>query len=76
VAEVDGEGAKAGWELRREREKAEIVQGTIKLERSERGCPMVDISQLNRISIDLSHIFHSVEGPTYSSIPITLGSVL
>lgn len=45
--EVEGEGAKARCELRREREKAVIVQGTMRLERSERGWPIVDISQLH-----------------------------
>ena len=47
----DDDGAKARWELRRSREKAEMVQGTIRLERSESGWPIVDISQLLYVSI-------------------------
>lgn len=44
--EENEEGANAACELRREVLKEEMVQGTIRLERSERGCPIVDISQL------------------------------
>ena len=45
------DGANAGCALRRSVLNDEIVQGTVRLDRSESGWPIVDISQLHGTSI-------------------------
>lgn len=61
-------------------EKALIVQGTMRFERSLSGWPIVDISQLNSeqpVSDEIHNDANTAkQKTTYSKIPITLGSLL
>ena len=50
--------------------------GVSKFERSDKGCPIVDISQLYIVAVSqLAEVARLLEA-TYSMMPITLGSVL
>ena len=50
--------------------------GVSKFERSDKGCPIVDISQLYIVVVSqLAEVARLLEA-TYSMMPITLGSVL
>lgn len=61
--------ASVGWERAK-------VKGLRRLERSERGWPIVDISQLDGESRWLAFSGGERSYNTYSNIPITLDSVL
>ncbi len=50
--------------------------GVSRLERSDRGWPIVDISQLEITMLSRSAELIRLQKVTYSSMPITLGSVL
>ena len=50
--------------------------GVSRLERSDKGWPIVDISQLEIIMLSRSAELIRLQKATYSSMPITLGSVL
>ena len=50
--------------------------GVSRLERSDKGWPIVDISQLEIIMLSHSIELIRLHKATYSSMPITLGSVL